>query len=138
MEQKHSVISPSGLYRVLACPGSVKESEHVPLQPPSQYAIRGTLQHEGVVRRWKGLNMKSLKLSQAEMNNVDDAVDYLRDLTSDNSGKLQFEVKGDLSIIGLPEIWGTADVRWETPKELHIIDWKFGQGVPVRAVEGVG
>ena len=135
MSSEHSTVSPSGLYRVLACPGSVQECKKVPLKPPSIYAERGTLQHAAVVKRWYGRPISRLGLEQDELNNVDDAVDYLRSVISNRTYQLTMEIKRDLSIIGIPQIWGTVDVDLDLDadkdRQLHIIDWKFGSGVPV-------
>lgn len=131
MNDEHSKISPSGFYRVLKCPGSVGETDLAPFQPPSIYAERGTLQHEGVVRRWQGRPVSRLGLDDAEMNNVDDCIDYLKTFIGGRNCDLNMEVRGDLSILGYPDIWGTRDVDLKLPGELHVIDWKFGSGVAV-------
>jgi hypothetical protein len=115
----------------MQCPGSIKESTKAPPSFESEYAIRGTLQHEGVVRRWDGQSINSLKLTPEEVGNVDECLDYLRELVDGHEYKVDMEVRGDLKSIGYPDIWGTTDVVVNLPKELHIIDWKFGAGVPV-------
>ena len=142
---EHSKISPSGFSRVILCPGSVNEGDYAPIQPPSIYAERGTLQHDAVVKRWLGKSIAGLKLEEGEVNNVDDAVDYLKDLVDSKSSEdfqhqVELEVRGDLSHVGYSDIWGTRDVDLRffeinggvgQLSELHVIDWKFGAGVAV-------
>lgn len=142
---EHSKISPSGFPRVILCPGSVNEGDYAPIQPPSIYAERGTLQHDAVVKRWAGKSIAGLKLEEEEVNNVDDAIDYLRELIESKSSEdfmpqVEMEVRGDLSHMDYPDIWGTRDVDLRffeinggvgQLSELHVIDWKFGAGVAV-------
>lgn len=133
MDQEHSIISPSGLYRVMACPGSVAESQYAPVKPPSIYAQRGTLQHEAVPLRWQGKSVTHLELSNEELNHVDDCCDYLKELINGRPHKIVFEVRGTMEHIGLPDIWGTCDVIivFLDDNTIHVIDWKFGHGVAV-------
>ncbi len=140
----HAVMSPSQLYRILLCPGSVNESLKAPIQPSSTYAQDGTDQHALVTAAWASGNpehyIHGLNIDDAWKSNVLDCTDYLGVVLkscSHGSGgvTLRLERRVDLSDWELPEIWGTTDVEIiDTVNHVaHIIDWKFGSGVQVFA-----
>jgi len=138
MPDEHSEISPSGFYRMIACPGSVAECRKAPFQEASIYAECGTIQHEAVTRRWKGRPISRLGLEPEELNNVDDCIDTLKEVIDGRRYTLTMEKRGDLSELGYPGIWGTCDIylyilgNAGSIIEIHVIDWKFGSGVAVQ------
>ena len=43
------------------------------------------------------------------------------------------EDKVGLTHFDLPDVWGTKDYSIESKRILHVVDWKFGKGIPVYA-----
>lgn len=134
----HAVCSPSQLYRIMACPGSVYESVKAPITPPSTYAQHGTMLHDIVrdtITQKPSAKFAFQQLELEDKNYVEDCLDYAYDLIKTcNVPEVAVETSVELKDWGITETWGTLDLRiWDKPT-LHIIDWKFGSGVPV-AVE---
>lgn len=136
----HALFSPSQLSRILACPASAQEATRAPVQTSSPYAQHGTMLHDiianvllsdGVPSGYPPFN----KLEVVDQNHVLDCFDYVqvlyKQMADDYSVDIEKSIK--LDSWGLDEIWGTADVRIQSDRDLHVIDWKFGSGVQVFA-----
>jgi hypothetical protein len=148
----HAKLSSSSAYRWISCPGSVKLSEQFP-SISSVYADEGTLAHDAAEQL-----IKTKKVTAAHKKKIDTFykehptlqgssseviealepyVDFVQEeyqdaLKEDTSAQLLTEQKVDLSA-WIPEGFGTTDVAIIGGKTLHIIDLKFGKGVPVFA-----
>lgn len=156
----HSLISPSNFERRMLCPGSLNAEKDLP-EKKSVYAAEGTLLHERTAQHllcWRDiLNRKNKEnkskgqyeniltwykgLTDEQILAVDKATNYYYKLLEDESVSFieEFhEQKYSLSFI-YPDMKGTADSvvlldNKETKLiELHVIDYKFGKGVPVEA-----
>lgn len=148
----HAKLSSSSAYRWISCPGSVKLSEQFP-STSSVYADEGTLAHdaaEQLIKTKKVIAAYKKKIDtfykehpalQGSSSEVIEAlepyVDFVQEeyqdaLKEDTSAQLLTEQKVDLSA-WIPEGFGTTDVAIVGGKTLHIIDLKFGKGVPVFA-----
>ena len=149
---KHAKLNSSGAHRWMNCPGSVKISEQFPASS-SIYADEGTLAHDAAEQL-----IKSGKVSAAHKKKINtfyeehpelsgDAdqviktlepyVDFVKEeftdaVMQDGGAQLLTEQRVDLTA-WIPGGFGTTDVAIIGGKTLHIIDLKYGKGVPVFA-----
>jgi hypothetical protein len=131
----HAVASPSQLYRIMACPGSLFEALKAPISPPSSYALDGTHKHEitsGLILSKPEAKVLFDKLEIEDKNAVEDCLDFAKDLFGKyENPHIEIEKRVTLESWDLASIWGTLDLSVATPKVVHIADWKFGSGVQV-------
>ncbi len=149
MTAAHAKLSASGAHRWMACPPSAKLEESFP-DSGSVYAAEGTLAHsiaELKVRKYAvapistrayNSRMKKLKenaLWQQEMDGHTDAyLDYIKGimLSYPTQPFVTVEKRVDFSNV-VPGGFGTADCLILASSTLHVIDFKYGKGVPVEA-----
>lgn len=146
--------SPSTLYRLERCPGSVAFGKDIPEPEPSEYAKEGTEFHR-LMERSLALTLKSNIITtywEKELNDVypemnDDVVHTTAQVfekwqsfqEKHTSPKYHLELKVMVSI----DIFGTADVVFvgknkKTKKiDIVVIDFKYGKGVIVQADENL-
>ena len=148
----HALLGASSAHRWIACTRSARLEEQVP-DATSDAAAEGTLAHtlaEAKVRHYyypadlskrklSGLvkKMKADPLWQDEMDGyTDDYLDYIKAaaLAFDQAPYVMLEKKVDYSVYA-PEGFGTADCILIGGGTLHIIDFKYGKGVQVSAVD---
>ena len=145
----HARLSASGAAKWLACPPSVKLEEKFP-DTGSVYAAEGTLAHsvaELKVRKYAvepmstrtfntRLNkLKKHELWQPEMDGyTDEYLDYIKAEMLSYATKpfVTVERRVDFSDV-VPGGFGTADCLILAGNVLHVIDFKYGKGVPVEA-----
>lgn len=143
MPDKHALLSASSSDRWIHCPPSARLEERV-AEKPSSYAAEGTEAHsiaEQKLNNWKdGHPRKKVACPNGEM---DEATTYYRDYVveafnaekkQDDAAGLFVEVQVGLAN-WIPEGFGTSDAVIVSNKTLHVIDFKYGTGVPVSAVE---
>lgn len=136
---RHAKFPPSSLSRTILCPASWLEGHLRPKPPTSSFAQHGTLLHEYVVRTYdKGPKTVRELSKEADRHHVLTCINYINDLKRTcykDQYELSLERKVSLSKLGLPDIWGTADVvLYDKFKSIvHVVDWKFGKGVKVYA-----
>ena len=156
MEQKvaskrHSrVVGGSTAKRVMACPGSVNLCTQVPPKPSSSYADEGTLLHEAISiclddnrdpKSLIGMEVNGTVLTEQLMEDklkmaLDLFDDYLDVLDADKADLFDYAVESEVSFGKyLPDVFGSCDVIARVGDKAIILDWKFGQGVPVEAEE---
>ena len=149
MKNKHSLISPSNFERRMLCPGSLNAEKDLPEQT-STYAQVGTMLHERTALYIEYLNTRKAKklpwhagLFEDDKNAVQEAGDYFNKLKDVEDTVVLYEAhekKYSLSFI-YHDMKGTVDsvlmlVNTKTNDiTLHVIDYKFGKGVPVDAFE---
>lgn len=149
MTAAHAKLSASGAHRWMACPPSAKLEESFP-DSGSVYAAEGTLAHsiaelkvrkyavEPISTRAYNSRMKKLKenaLWQQEMDGHTDAyMDYIKGimLSYPTQPFVTVEKRVDFSDV-VPGGFGTADCLILASSTLHVIDFKYGKGVPVEA-----
>ncbi len=148
MPENHALLSASASKRWLSCPPSARLTENMP-EEPSEYAAEGTLAHalgELKVRKKfeimkKSVYDKSLKelksnpLYAAEMDRfTDEYLDYVAAIMHSYKTKpyIAIEKQLDYSQIA-PGGFGTCDCLVMCGGDLHIVDFKYGKGVPVSA-----
>lgn len=148
-DRNHALLSASGAYRWLKCPGSARLEDKFE-DEPSIYAAEGTLAHEmaelKIVKHFtadlrpsefkKRINeLKKNELYTAEMDRyTNEYRDYINDIYLSFESKPFFlaEQRVDFSSY-VPEGFGTVDCTLVGDKVIHIFDLKYGKGVPVTA-----
>lgn len=153
MPEVHALLSASAAERWMNCPGSVAATKDLP-SSTSVYAEEGTLAHslcELKVRKLFGIPepmprskyleelavIKANELYSKEMDNCSDV--YLEHI---QSIALRYRIRPYVAAEQrvefsqyVPDGFGTSDCIIITGSDLHIVDYKHGQGVPVSAVE---
>ena len=149
MAEQHSMLGASTAHRWLNCTPSVFLEKQEGLDECSVFAEEGTAAHTlaeiKLAYAFNKINHSEYELSMKRFHeehgkyynklfedHVDDYVDYVVDLAKELDAEALFEVRVDFSNI-VPDGFGTADtVLINREKRVgHIIDLKFGQGVPV-------
>lgn len=137
MPEEHSKFSPSSIYRVMLCPASFKMNQQVPPSPPNKYAVHGTLLHKVVEDMKDGNEKRYYNLSSEDQGYVMDCLDHVmflkNSLPDGEPVREAWERRVYLDDWGIDDAWGTLDHTLITIPEIHISDWKFGQGVQVFA-----
>ena len=155
---KHALLSASSAARWLACTPSARATENIP-DTGSPYAAEGSLAHaiaelklrkyftEGIGPRTFSNRLKKLKEDpqyfhegaptyQDEMlRYTDEYLDYVKCAAMEYKEKpyVVIEKKVDFSHI-VPQGYGTADCILLGGDTIHVIDFKYGKGVPVSAI----
>lgn len=144
---EHSkIVGGSTAKRVINCPGSVALVDKMPPQPSSSYADEGTLLHDTIAKLLDyGDGADPYEMIGAEYNGIILTQDLLeRKLLPalaaldevDPDGEMSYAVEsrvgfGDL----LPGVFGSTDLLGRIGDRAVVLDWKFGDGVPVEAEE---
>lgn len=144
----HAIFGASSSSRWLACPGSVELSKGI-VEPPSEFAAEGTAAHElaeMVLRtelntsNWLGEKIEAsgftFEVTEEMAGAVQSYVELVRAFAEGYGVAPMLEHRFDLSKLQPPApMFGTADCAFyvEGERLLHIIDLKYGRGVPVDA-----
>jgi hypothetical protein len=136
-----SIVGGSTAKRVMACPASVNLCAKMPPKPSSTFADRGTLLHEAISQLLDTnadvINMKynnHILTQELYDEKIVPALAFLDEINVD--GSLEYAVEsrvcfGDL----LPGVFGSADLLGRIGDRAIVLDWKFGDGVVVDAIE---
>ena len=140
----HSILSPSSMERIIACPPSALENAGRPDQE-SEYAAQGTDAHalcEAKLREYLGEKVRNpredLTWYDQEMEDcTDDYMTFVAGQIMEARAKckdpaIMVEQKLDMTEYG-EGMFGTADCVIVADENLHIIDFKYGKGVQVDA-----
>ena len=139
-QKKHALLGASSSERWLACPPSARLTENYP-DSESSYAAEGTQAHEiadAKLKRYLKQTRKSPKCDDAEMDEATDAyVQYIGEIYGEakqacNDSLLLTEQRVDYSRY-VPEGFGTADTILISDGVMHLVDFKYGKGIPVYA-----
>jgi len=142
--QHSRIVGGSTAKRVINCPGSVALVDKMPPQPSSKYADEGTLLHDTIAdvllhkgspasflgRKYEGVELtqdlidRKLRVALSALDEIDP------DLEMDYEVESQVGF-GDL----LPDVFGSTDLLGRRGDRAIVLDWKFGDGVPVEAEE---
>jgi hypothetical protein len=122
----HAKLSPSAAERWMTCPGSVVLAKDMP-QKSSVFAEEGTQAHE-LAEKLLTANTFTIDADEGMLDNVMVYVDHVTSLGGTRFVEERVRVTDNL--------WGTADaVVWQpSDKHLHIVDLKYGAGVPVEVI----
>lgn len=152
--ERHALLSPSSSKRWLNCTPSAFLESLEPFQAPSKYAEEGTEAHFlselklsfmlGQINpteydtRFENFRMNS-KFYNAEFNEfVNDycleVMTIIKEDYKDENVEVYLEQKVEFTDV-VPEGSGTSDVVIVGKNFVHIIDLKFGKGVPVSAID---
>lgn len=142
-ERDHALLSASGAKRWLACTPSARLEEYFP-ELTSAYAEEGTKAHETAEKILRALiegrRRPAFKNEEVKeiARNIQPYIDYVWGLFEDRQKKdgdavMFLETRTDFSDY-VPEGFGTGDVIIISGDTLHIIDLKYGKGVPVSAI----
>lgn len=156
MPSQHAKLSPSSAERWITCPGSVALSEKMPRQPGSVYADEGTAAHTlgEILARFHileefdetelELRLARFRRKEARFVEEDEAfaemhrhamayVELLTEKLAEVPGSVLFLEQRLYS--GVPTSWGTSDAVIVSPIHIEIVDFKYGAGVKVDAIE---
>ena len=142
--QHSRIVGGSTAKRVINCPGSVALVDKMPPQPSSSYADEGTLLHDTIADILNGDGEPETYLGRKHNDAVltEDLIDAkLRPAlaaleTIDPDVEMTFVIEsrvgfGDL----LPDVFGSTDLLGRMGNRAVVLDWKFGDGVPVGVEE---
>lgn len=146
MAQHSTIVGGSTAKRVINCPGSVALVQQVPPKPSSSYADEGTLLHNVIAtildknaavmpKDFLGTMYNGIELTQDRLESkLLPALAVLDEIDPD--GELEYAVE---QVVGfgdtLPGVFGSADLVGRIGNRGILLDWKFGDGVPVEAEE---
>ena len=156
MPEEHSTkIGGSSAARVIACPGSLPRSAKIP-DSTSEYAREGSALHvcmelllteqetlgslPGVCIEVDGVDVEITQEHvedrlQPAMDLFDEFLDEIEKRTD---AVAEFELEQKVGFTGnLDGCWGTADVIGRCGPVAFVLDWKFGQGVGVKAENNI-
>jgi hypothetical protein len=159
---KHStLIGGSTADRLLNCPGSFQLIQRIPDVPevPSEYANYGSAMHavmDKLVTQYSaGFPSDRMRMLEAAdelvgehfydrelllehlADSIYPAIDTLYDLMREYGAASRFSVVANelrVKFPGVPGAHGTADLIIANDKYIVLVDWKFGMGIPVKAV----
>lgn len=141
--EKHARFSPSKLSMILTCPASA--SYDGPPLPSNKYADEGTLLHNCVEQCLSSLSkfpdvwsaFENLEgLTPEQRRAVEDCLLYAEELmeaTKHEEMGVFYDI--ETRVFVYPDCHGTLDFCVYNYDVLHIVDWKFGAGIEVSAVE---
>ena len=148
-QREHALLSASAAERWLHCTPSARLEENQP-DTQSAYAVEGTLAHEvaELVLRKRILDPDNAAKHAAALRKIAKDPMYSKDMLTHANTYVDFisevihsydtpvhivsEQRVDYGHIA-PEGFGTSDCIISSSTELHIVDYKYGTGVPVDA-----
>lgn len=133
-QRAHALLSASSAHRWLACPPSAVAATAYP-DTETDYAKEGTLAHEVAEAYAAGKDIKFLDEITRQMLDCGQAyADYISELKTSDNAVVLLEQRVDYSP-WVPEGFGTCDCLLIQGNTLTVVDYKYGVGVPVSAVE---
>jgi hypothetical protein len=141
------IVGGSTAKRVISCPGSVALVDKMPPKPSSKYADEGTLLHD-VIAKILDAQTDDAKPEDYLYTQYEDVV-LTKDLIErklapalaafdDICGPkgMDYTIESVVSFGDyLPDVFGSADVLGRIGSRAVVLDWKFGDGVPVSPEE---
>lgn len=142
-ERDHALLSASSAHRWLACPASAVANEAYPNQD-TEFTREGTLAHEVAEAMARnggcfGVGDELFAEKHADINKemlecAGGYRDYIEELKKSDDAIVLLEQRVDFSP-WVPKGFGTCDCIIIQDDVLTIIDYKYGQGVAVSAVD---
>ena len=139
-QRDHALLSASSAHRWLTCPPSAVAAEAYPEQD-TEYTREGTLAHE--VAEWVAAGKsKTENLNKGQDDGVTAEMlehaqtyrDYIHQQIKESGATVLLEQRVDFSP-WVPNGFGTCDAIILQGETMTVIDYKYGQGVPVSAVD---
>ena len=137
-----SLVGGSTASRVINCPGSVALVAKMPPKPSSKYADEGTLLHDVMsdllssdkhVSDFLGRKYNDIVLTQELIDEkIKPALEALNEIDPDMKMEIEVESRVGFGTL-IPDAFGSTDVLGRLGKRTIVLDWKFGDGVPVPA-----
>jgi len=141
----HCKYSPSAAHRWLACPGSLTLPEPEGGSKSSVYADEGTAAHALLEKCWilgtdpseyRGEEIEDFPITEEMIEAVQvclDTVEAERALLQKRGAPSGVSVQAEQFITDPdnPDFGGTVDFSITSPDSLTIVDFKYGQGIPV-------
>ena len=139
-DREHALLSASSAHRWLACPPSAVAAEAYPDQD-TEFTREGTLAHEAaeIVARGETSfpevpGQAETSITQEMLEHAKDYRDYIQEQVKSDDAIVLLEQRVDFSP-WVPDGFGTCDCIILQDDTLTIIDYKYGQGVAVSAVD---
>ena len=143
-ERAHALLSASSAHRWLACPASAVAAEAYPNEG-TEFTREGTLAHEVaeivVKAQQEGLRPSFHNCTgwpegadQEMLDHAYNYADYIQEQMRSDDAVMLLEQRVDFSP-WVPEGFGTADCILIQGDAMDVIDYKYGQGVPVSATD---
>lgn len=135
----HALLSASSAHRWLACPPSAVAAEAYPAQDTS-FTQEGTLAHEvaeSIAKRDQGVRWVPDNKDGVTAEMIDCAcsyADYIQELVKTDDALILLEQRVDFSP-WVPDGFGTADCIIIQGSTMDVIDYKYGKGVAVSAID---
>ena len=130
----HALLSASSSARWLACPPSAVAASMYE-SADTDFTREGTLAHEVAEQIARGKPVDPYGDITPEMVRCAEAYrDYIQELIVDDAAVVLLEQRVDFSPWA-PDGFGTCDCLIIQGHRLDVVDYKYGQGVPVSAVE---
>lgn len=131
----HAVLSASSSARWLECPPSAAAALLYE-NAETEYTREGTLAHEVAEARAAGreVDVSDLGVTVEMIRCADGYADYIQELITDENAVVLLEQRLDFSP-WVPDGFGTGDCIIIQGNRLDVVDYKYGQGVAVSAVE---
>lgn len=135
----HAKLSPSAAVRWVSCTASVALAAQLPPTGDTSYAEEGTAAH-ALAETILGGSPKNEWIDRwgdtydwdAMSDSLQSYIEYVSEKANAEDA-LSLYLEERMST-GIPGCWGTSDVVIVGDGYIHIIDLKYGQGVPVSAV----
>ena len=125
------IVGGSTAKRVINCPGSVRLCAAAPEQVTSSYAEEGTLLHEAIALFLD----KDIKPTHIKEDLLESKFYPALELL-DEVGIEEYVVEAEVNFGDfIPDVFGSCDVLGRVGDRAVVLDWKFGNGVVVDAVE---
>lgn len=132
----HALLSASSAHRWLNCPASAVAAEAYP-QQDTEYTREGTLAHEVAENVARSGSIDGPWPEEVTNEMLECAAgyrDYIQSLVQGDNTIELLEQRVDFSP-WVPDGFGTADCILIQGDTMDVIDYKYGQGVPVSAVD---
>jgi hypothetical protein len=142
--QHSNIVGGSTAKRVISCPGSVALVQKMPPKPSNEHADRGTMLHDVIAEilgkdlpwdQFIGTTYEGQVLTEDLFDEkIAKAIELLDEVDPDKRMEYEVETRvgfGDL----LPDVFGSTDLIGRIDNRAVVLDWKFGDGVVVDAVE---
>ena len=140
-DRAHALLSASSAHRWLECPASAVAAEAYP-QQDTEFTREGTLAHEVAETIATGVSEQLMKDRQSPGSGIDKEMldcaigyrDYIEEQKKSDTAHVLLERRVDFSP-WVPDGFGTCDCIILQGDTMTVIDYKYGVGVPVSAVD---